>query len=119
MHYGAELTSGARLDAAWTYRGLRTVVIENEMLRAVVLAGKGADVYSLVHKPTDTELLFRSPWGVRDPSLYVPATDAGSWIDFYEGGWQTVFPAGGNQIDSYRNAELGQHGEASLMPWDV
>ncbi|HZQ27359.1 MAG TPA: DUF4432 family protein [Acidimicrobiales bacterium] len=118
-HYGPEHTYGARADDAWTYRGLKTVVIENEVLRAVVLADKGADIYSLVHKPTDTEYLWRSPWGVRNPRHYVPTTGdgVGLWVDFYEGGWQTVVPAGGRPA-SYGNADLGQHGEASVMPWD-
>ncbi len=119
MHYGPELTHGARVDDGWTYRGLRTVVLENEVLRAVILADKGADISSLVHKPSDTEFLWRSPWGVRDPRRYVP-TDGdglGVWIDHYEGGWQTVLPAGGGPV-SYQGASFGIHGEANLMPWD-
>ncbi len=120
MHYGAEHTYGARADDSWTYRGLKTVVIENETLRAVVLADKGADVLSLVHKPSDTDFLWRSPWGVRDPRTYVPATGdpTGVWIDSYHGGWQTVLPAGGGG-GAYRNADLGMHGEANLLPWDA
>jgi Domain of unknown function (DUF4432) len=118
-HYGAELTHGARVDDGWAYRGLKTVVIENEVLRAVVLADKGADVFSLVHKPTDTEYLWRSPWGVRDPRRYVPTTGGPVelWLDFYEGGWQTVVPAGGRPA-TVAGAGLGQHGEANLLPWD-
>jgi hypothetical protein len=120
MHYGAELTYGARVEDEWAYRGLRAVIVENELLRVVVLADKGADIFSLVHKPTDTEYLWRSPWGVRDPRRYVPQTGDGVdvWIDFFEGGWQTVVPAGG-QPAVYKGAHMGQHGEASLMPWDV
>lgn len=111
---------GARVDDGWVYRGLRTVVLENELLRAVILADKGADVSSLVHKPTDTEFLWQSPWGVRDPRTYVPTTgDAtGLWIDVYEGGWQTVVPAGGRPA-TYKGADLGQHGEANTVPWDA
>jgi hypothetical protein len=118
-NYGPELVHGARVDDGWTYRGLKTVIIENELVRAVVLADKGADIFSLVHKPSDTEYLWRSPWGVRDPSRFVPTTGdgVGLWVDFYEGGWQTVVPAGGRPA-VYGNADLGQHGEACLMPWD-
>jgi hypothetical protein len=120
MYYGAEHTYGARASDAWTYRGLRTVIIENELLRAVVLADKGADIMSLVHKPTDTELLWRSPWGVRNPATYVPTTGdpTALWLDFYEGGWQSVFPGGGFP-SRHANADLGLHAESSLLPWDV
>ena len=72
MHYDDERTSGCRVSDAWTYRGLKTVILENELIRVVVLADKGADVYSFVHKPTDTDFMWRSPWGVRDPKLFVP-----------------------------------------------
>ncbi|HVL81086.1 MAG TPA: DUF4432 family protein [Actinomycetota bacterium] len=114
--YGPEHTHGARADASWTYRGVETAVIENEHLRAVVLSGKGADISSLVHKPTDTELLWRTPWGVRHPATFGAPGDP--WLDHYEGGWQTVVPNGG-AASTYRGAELGQHGEANLLPWDA
>ncbi len=112
--------TGARVSDAWTYRGLKTVVIENDQLRTVVLADKGADVISLVHKPSDTEFLWRSPWGVRDPSKYVPTTGDGFsvWIDHYEGGWQTVVPNVGLPARD-GGGSLGFHGEANLLPWDA
>ncbi|MET9296126.1 DUF5107 domain-containing protein [Streptomyces sp. NPDC003077] len=37
------------------------IVIENDRLRATVLPGLGGRVYSLHHKPTDRELLYRNP----------------------------------------------------------
>lgn len=49
-HYGAEHPFGARVSDAWTYRGLRTVIVENELLKAVLLADKGANVISLDRK---------------------------------------------------------------------
>ncbi len=64
MHYQDERTDGCRISDAWTYRGLKTVVLENELIRVVVLADKGADVYSFVHKPSDTDFMWRSPSGV-------------------------------------------------------
>ncbi|MFG2888994.1 DUF5107 domain-containing protein [Streptomyces sp. NPDC048248] len=40
---------------------VEALVIENERLRATVLPGLGGRVYSLHHKPTDRELLYRNP----------------------------------------------------------
>ncbi len=119
MHYQDERTGGCRVSDAWTYRGLKTVVLENELIRVLVLADKGADVYSFVHKPSDTEFMWRTPWGVRDPQKFVPTTGAPAslWLDQYEGGWQTVVPHGGFP-DTVYGAEMGLHGELNTMPWD-
>ena len=120
MHYNDERTSGCRVSDAWTYRGLKTVTLENELIRVIVLADKGADVYSFVHKPTDTEFMWRSPWGVRDPKLFTPQSGwpVAPWLDLYEGGWQTVVPHGGYPDEVY-GAEMGLHGELNTMPWDA
>lgn len=119
MHYQDERTSGCRISDAWTYRGHKAVVLENELIRVIALADKGADVYSFVHKPSDTDFMWRTPWGVRDPSKFVPTTGtAGSlWLDQYEGGWQTVVPHGG-YTDTVYGADMGLHGELNTMPWD-
>ena len=119
MHYQNERNYGCRVSDAWSFRGLKTAILENELLRVVILVDKGADVYQLVHKPTDVDFLWRSPTGVRDPKTFLPTTGdpAGVWMDAYEGGWQTVFPAGGFPAN-YRDADLGLHAEANLMPWD-
>ena len=71
--------------------------MENELLRVTVLADKGADIFEFVHKPSDTDFMWRTPWGVRDPSLFIPSTGWGEgvWHDMYEGGWQTIAPTGG------------------------
>jgi len=119
MHYQLERTYGCRISDAWTYRGLKTAILENELLRIVVLIDKGADIYQFVHKPTDVDFLWRSPWGVRDPSKFLPTTGSpvGIWMDTYEGGWQTVLPAGG-YAGNYKGADLGLHAEVNNMPWD-
>ena len=119
MQYQQERNYGCRVSDAWTYRGLKTAVLENELLRVVILLDKGADIYQLVHKPTDVDFLWRSPWGVRDPSKFLSTTGSptGVWLDVYEGGWQTVFPGGGFP-SVYGEADMGLHAEANTMPWD-
>ena len=71
MHYHLECTHGCRISDAWTCRGLKPAIIENEVLRTVVLIDKSTDIYSFVHKPTDTDFLYRSDWCVRDPCKFV------------------------------------------------
>ncbi|MFI9050754.1 DUF5107 domain-containing protein [Streptomyces sp. NPDC053427] len=54
---------------------LDALVLENDRLRATVLPGLGGRVYSLYHKPTDRELLYRNP-------VFQPANFAlnGAWF---------------------------------------
>ena len=119
MHYQNERTYGCRVSDAWSFRGLKTAILENELLRVVILVDKGADIYQLVHKPTDVDFLFRFPTGVRDPRRFLPTTGdpVGVWMDTYEGGWQTVFPAGGFPAQ-YKEGAFGLHADANLVPWD-
>ncbi|WP_221358223.1 DUF5107 domain-containing protein [Streptomyces beigongshangae] len=44
-----------------TPRGIGTIVLENDRLRATVLPGFGGRVVSLFHKPSGRELLYRNP----------------------------------------------------------
>ncbi len=119
MHYQLERNHGCRVSDAWMYRGLKTAILENELLRVVILVDKGADIYQLVHKPTDTDFLWRSPWGVRDPRAFTSTTGSPTdvWLDMYEGGWQTVLPGGGFP-SVYGEADMGLHAEVNTMPWD-
>jgi hypothetical protein len=115
--YTHERNFGCRIGAG-TLRGLQTLTLENELLRVTFLVDKGTDVYEFLHKPTDTDFMWRSPLGVRDPSKFVPsiARPDGAFLDFYEGGWQECLPTGGNALE-YAGTVFGLHGEVSLMPW--
>ena len=43
---------------------------------------------------------------------------ASVWLDYYEGGWQTVLPHGGYP-SNYYGADFGLHGDVNNMPWDT
>ena len=120
MKYSLDRTLGCRISDEWTFKGLKTVIIENEFLQIMVLADKGADIYRIVNKKSDVDYLWKSPWGVRDTSKFVPTTGSpeSMWLDSYEGGWQTVFPGGGYP-STYNGVDLGLHAEANLSPWDT
>ncbi len=99
--------------------GMRAVTIENRFLSATVLPEKGADVYSLVYKPRAMDVLWKSPWGLRKPRIEVfdAATSETAWLEQYEGGWQELFPNGGDAC-TYGDTMLSFHGEASVSAWD-
>jgi hypothetical protein len=118
MHYQTERNYSCRVSDDWEYRGNKVAIIENELIRVMVLVDKGADIYSFVHKPSDTDYMWRSVWGVRDTRKFLASTGDSSWGDTYEGGWQTCAPTAGNHTEEYRGAPIGQHSEMSTMPWD-
>ena len=101
------------------YQGLRCVVLENASLRVAVAVDKGADIYEFLHKPSDTEFLLRTPLGLRATGPVLPSIGLreGAFLDYYEGGWQELFPAAGDFPCEYKGAQLGMHGEVALQPW--
>jgi hypothetical protein len=66
--------------------------MENELIRVTVLADKGADIIEFLHKPTDTDFLWRSPQGVRNPATFVggPGAEAGAQQIPLSGSWPTT-----------------------------
>lgn len=108
---------GCRLWDEYTYKGMRVVVLENELLRISILVDKGTDIFEFLYKPRDLDFMYLSPLGVRSPAEVGSKTDPGGpFIDRYEGGWQEILPNGGPPV-VYKGVQLGQHGEISLVPW--
>ena len=85
-----------RISDDWTYKGMRTVILENELLRVVVITDKGSDIVEFRYKPTDTDFMLMLPQGVRNPLHDTPsAHHKHSFLDYYSGGWNEVVPNGG------------------------
>lgn len=109
---------GCRVMDDLIYKGMRTLFLENELIRVGVLLDKGADLFEFRYKPADVDFLWRSPNGLIRPDRFTAtsASTAGSFLDSYHGGWQEIFPGGGPVV--YRGAELGLHGEVTHLGWD-
>lgn len=116
--YTHERNFGARISDEFTYRGMRLLVLENELVRVTILLDKGTDIYEFLHKPSDTDFTWRTPRGVRNPekALDMVAPSIGPFSDFYEGGWQECMPNGG-RVCTYKGVEMGLHGEVWGVPW--
>ncbi|SRR6266404_686040 len=111
-NYGCRITE-------LSLQGHRCVSLENEKLRVTIIADKGADVYEFLYKPRDVDFMWRTWVGLRERSHFVPTSsraNSGSHMDYYEGGWQELFPNCGN-LSLHQGAEVGQHGEVLLLPW--
>lgn len=101
-------------------RGNRGIRLENERVALTLLPDKGADIYEWIHKASGIDVLWKSPWGLRRPGAGIPSSFQSSvtWIEWYPGGWQLLFPSGGGPCD-YKGVELSFHGEASAVFWDI
>lgn len=118
MFYTHERNFGCRINDELTYRGLRIMTLENELIKVTVLLDKGADIYEFIYKPRDIDFMWRSPKGVRPQMLNLDsrAATVGPFADYYEGGWQECLPNGG-RVCTYKGCELGLHGEVWGIPW--
>lgn len=106
-----------RISDAVTYCGFRAVVLENELLRVVVLPEKGAEIHAVVYKPQDMDVLFkRGELSRLQPYPAAFVNSENGFIASYHGGWQEIFPSGGGACQ-VGNASLGTHGEVFLLPW--
>jgi hypothetical protein len=117
--YRPQRNWGARIREV-IYQSLRLIVIENELLRIGVLAGKGADIVELNYKPRDLDFVWLAPGGVRSPIPHAATAPDNRAVfrETYPGGWQEIFPNGGAP-SSHEGAAFGQHGEVCFVPWDV
>lgn len=99
-------------------RGWEVVRLVSPTAVAEVLPGKGGDVLSLRWRASDVELLWQSPWGLRARGAATTSEDdVARLIEAYPGGWQTVFPNGGDAVAEHGVA-WGMHGEVWLTPFD-
>jgi galactose mutarotase-like enzyme len=109
----------ATVTQDWNYKGMRTLILENEFLRIVFLLDKGSDMIELRYKPLDIDLMWHSPQGHVNPKEYVASivTQESSFNDLYGGGWQDALPVIGNGPQEAHGAKYGTHGETPVIPW--
>ena len=115
MDHSSGRSHGCRL-LEFTHRNLTFLSLENETIRLSVLVDKGADIVEFLHKPSDTDFLWKEPAGIRDTGKHT-STTASAWgnnLDLYPGGWHESLPGGPCTI---LGAQEGLHGEATLLPW--
>jgi hypothetical protein len=77
-------------------------------------------VVELRDKAADIDLLWQSGRQRVPAGRYVEpvATAQGSFLDYFDGGWQELFPNAGFACE-YEGASLGQDGKVAMLPWSV
>lgn len=101
----------ARLDTRWQYNGLTAVVMENQDLQMVIFPQTGARIYTLLHKPTDSHLLWHHPRIVPGRTPY-----GASFNDVFPGGWDEMLPGADGCV--FRGETYPDHGELWSLDWD-
>ncbi|WP_026875170.1 DUF4432 family protein [Jiangella gansuensis] len=101
-----------------TSRGWEVVHLGSDELDVDVLPGKGGDVTSVRWRPLGVDVMWRTRWGLRarGETGTVGSSEA-MLMHAYPGGWQTVFPNGGDATTEH-GVEWGMHGEAWLASYD-
>lgn len=101
-----------RLSTAWTLHGLDVLLLENELLRVVLLPQLGGKLWQLTYKPADRDLLWQHP---RLTPQRVPFHSV--YDDVFFGGWDELFP--NDLAEEIGGERLPDHGEVWTLPWNV
>lgn len=111
---------GCRVNDRITWNGIRSILLQNELIQVLIHAEKGAEITQFLHKPTDTDFIWRSPRvDLHNPASFVPAagSDSSPFFDHWSGGWFEVLPNNGPGVD-YKGAHLGFYAETINIPWE-
>jgi hypothetical protein len=104
--------AGTRISFDWSYRGFRTCILENELLRVTVVPEVGAKIHELIFKPADRDLLFHHPRvELRRPVFGV---NVDNW---WSGGIDDAIPTGHPCVID--GEELPFLGEAWPLEWSA
>jgi len=100
------------VNVDWSYRGLRTIVLENGLLRVVILPKAGAKIWQITYKPLDADLLWNNP---RIPPTRLALNSR--YDDVWSGGWDELFP--NDEVAVIDGEGYPDHGELWTTPWDA
>lgn len=118
MLYTGERNFGCRFLEVSLF-GLRTLILENEKIRIMMLLDKGLEIIEFSYKETDTDFVWRSPQGLSNlRQTQLSQKDSQYLTDNYTGGWFEVFPSLSGEQVNFRGAQLHTYGEVCYLPWE-
>ncbi len=101
----------SRISADWGYRGMRALVLENALVRAVVLPDLGIKIHEFSYKPADRDFLYHHPRV--EPRSPTYGVNVDNW---WSGGLDEAIPTGHpSTVDGEDYPFLG---EVWSLPWD-
>jgi galactose mutarotase-like enzyme len=102
---------------------VRTARLASAQLAVTVDLDRGAEIASLRHVASGTDILMTTPWAAEARALRPaphrrPEDSEAVWQESYAGGWQTLFPHAGTP-ETVDGEMRSYHGEASIAPWEL
>ena len=95
-------------------RGWDVLRLTTDELEVDVLPGKGGDVLAVRWRKDGTDVLWKTPWGLRHKGEVPTAADSQTaFLENYPVGWPTLFPNGGTETTA-KGSRLGFPVEATL-----
>jgi len=101
-------------------RGWDVLRLSTDALTVEIIPGLGGTVTSVTRRADGAALLWSPPWALRPRgSRSLPGTPEAQMIDSLAGGWQTLFPNGGDSV-CVHGVDWGYDGEArqTWMDWE-
>ncbi len=97
---------------------MKTLILESDLVKISVLLDKGSDIFEIIYKPLDLDVIWHGPNGYKDPKTRVEriSRQEDEFSDNYGGGWNDIFPNYGF-ASSNKGTKFGSHGESALLPW--
>lgn len=96
-----------------TFKGLKSIILENNYVRAVFLPEYGSKLASLIDKETNKEWLFQA----KSDTLTIPSYGA-VFSDYDSSGFDEVFPSIDACFDPVTGKPIPDHGEVWALPWE-
>jgi hypothetical protein len=100
-----------KITDEWSYRGFKTVIMENEFLRAVFIPELGAKLHEFVYKPEQRDFLYHHP----RVECRAPVFDV-NVDNWWTGGLDEAIPTG--HPCEYKGEKYPFLGEAWSLPWE-
>ncbi|WP_188996220.1 DUF4432 family protein [Paenibacillus nasutitermitis] len=99
-----------KVDLNWTYQDIRTVILENDALRVVIMPDLGAKIWQITYKPRGRDLLWQNP---RIQPRKLPFHSV--YDDQFFGGWDELYP--NDEAEIIAGEMYPDHGEIWTLPW--
>jgi hypothetical protein len=83
-------------------RGWDILRLSNDALTTEIIPGLGGTITGLTRRADAAELLWSTPWGLPPRGgKSLPGSSEAQMGDSLAGGWQTLFPNGGDSVSAH------------------
>lgn len=95
---------------------IRTVSLENALLKVTILVGKGADIFEMIYKPTNIDVLLKTDNGLDVfENRNLAEQRLVNYSELFTGGWQDCLPHRARYLELDITQFTG--GIAATVPW--